>query len=85
MRHWRFLNNSANYASHRRTLLSPYDLALIHLGLGQKNEAIQLLEETYEERDGYNIVFIEVEVLLDPLRGDPRFEALVQKVFAETR
>ena len=70
--------------SSKERYVSPYNLALIHLGLGQKNEAIQLLEETYEERDGYNIVFIKVEVLLDPLRGDPRFEALVQKVFAGT-
>jgi TolB-like protein/Tfp pilus assembly protein PilF len=71
--------------SSKERYVSPYNLALIHLGLGQKNEAIQLLEETYEERDGYNIVFIKVEVLLDPLRGDPRFEALVQKVFAGPR
>ena len=71
--------------SSKERYVSPYNLALIHIGLGQKNEAIQLLEETYEERDGYNIVFIKVEVLLDPLRGDPRFEALVQKVFGETR
>ncbi len=71
--------------SSKERYVSPYNLALIHIELGQKNEAIQLLEETYEQRDGYNIVFIKVEVLLDPLRGDPRFEALVQKVFAETR
>ena len=72
-------------ASSKERYVSPYNLALIHIGLGQKNEAIQLLEETYEERDGYNIVFIKVEVLLDPLRGDPRFEALVEKVFAGPR
>jgi TolB-like protein/Flp pilus assembly protein TadD len=71
--------------SSKQRYVSPYNLALIHIGLGQKNEAVQLLEETYEDRDGYNIAFIKVEPMLDPLRGDPRFEALVQKVFAETR
>ena len=71
--------------SSKQRYVSPYNLALIHIGLGQKDEAIQLLEETYEERDGYDIAFIKVEPLLDPLRGDPRFEALVQKVFAGTR
>ena len=71
--------------SSRQRYVSPYNLALIHIGLGQKDEAIQLLEETYEDRDGYDIAFIKVEPLLDPLRGDPRFEALVQKVFAAPR
>jgi TolB-like protein/Flp pilus assembly protein TadD len=71
--------------SSKQRYVSPYNLALIHIGLGQKEEAIQLLEETYEERDGYNIAFLKVEPMLDPLRGDPRFEALVHKVFGETR
>ena len=71
--------------SSKQRYVSPYNLALIHIGLGQKDEAIQLLEETYEDRNGYDLAFIKVEPLLDPLRGDPRFEALVQKVFAGTR
>ena len=69
----------------KQRYVSPFNLALIHIGLGQKDQAIQLLEETYEDRDGYNIAFIKVEPMLDPLRGDPRFEALVRKVFAGTR
>jgi TolB-like protein/Tfp pilus assembly protein PilF len=71
--------------SSKQRYISPYNLALIHIGLDQKNEAIQLLEETYEDRDGYNIAFIKVEPMLDPLRGDPRFEALAKKVFAGPR
>jgi TolB-like protein/Tfp pilus assembly protein PilF len=71
--------------SSKQRYVSPYNLALVHIGLGQKDEAIQLLEETYEDRDGYDIAFIKVEPLLDPLRGNPRFEALVQKVFAGPR
>jgi tetratricopeptide (TPR) repeat protein len=69
-------------ASSKQRYVSPFNLALVHIGLGQKVEAIQLLEETYEERDGYNIVFIKVEAFLDPLRGDPRFEALAEKIMA---
>jgi len=71
--------------SSNQRYISPYNLALIHIGLDQKNEAIQLLEETYEDRDGYNIAFIKVEPMLDPLRGDPRFETLAKKVFAGPR
>jgi hypothetical protein len=55
---------------------------LVHIGLGEKDEAIKLLEETYEERDGYNVNPIKVDPMLDPLRGDPRFEALVEKVLS---
>jgi hypothetical protein len=52
------------------------------MGLGQKSEAIHLLEKAYDERDGYDIAFIKTDPFLDPLRGEPQFEALVQKVFA---
>ena len=62
--------------------VAPYTFALIHLGLGEKDQALQFLERDYEDRDGYNIAFVKIDRFLDPLRGDPRFEALVQKVFA---
>jgi TolB-like protein/Tfp pilus assembly protein PilF len=61
---------------------SPYNFAVIYMGLGQKSEAIHLLEKAYDERDGYDIAFIKTDPFLDPLRGEPQFEALVQKVFA---
>jgi hypothetical protein len=32
------------------------------------------------DHEGLDIAWIKVDPLLDPLRGDPRFEALVQKV-----
>ena len=38
--------------------------------------------ESYADRDGANLSWINVEPMLDPLHGDPRFEALVQKVIA---
>jgi hypothetical protein len=56
-----------------------------NLGIGvsgwQKEEALSFLEKAYEERDGYNIAFIKADPFLDPLRGHPRFEALVQKIY----
>jgi TolB-like protein/tetratricopeptide (TPR) repeat protein len=59
-----------------------YDRALIYLGMGNKEEALRWLEQSYADRDGANLSWINVEPMLDPLRGDPRFEALVQKVIA---
>lgn len=68
--------------SSKQGYVTPYYFALIHLGLGQKDETMRFLEETFEARDGYNIGYIKSDPLLDPLRGDPRFEALVAKVYA---
>ena len=68
--------------SAKQRYITPYLSAMIHIGLGEKDQAIDFLEKTYEDRDGYSIGFIKVDRDLDPLRGDPRFEALVQKVFA---
>jgi tetratricopeptide (TPR) repeat protein len=52
--------------------VSPYNLAIVQIGLGQNDEATRLLEKTYDDRDGYNIAFIKSDQLLDPLRGEPR-------------
>jgi len=57
-----------------------YWRALLYLSLSNKEEALRSLQQSFEERDGYNIGWVKVDPLLDPLRGDPRFEALVQKV-----
>jgi len=59
-----------------------YGLGLIHLGLGEREQALRSFEMSYEDRDGTEIGYIKVNPLLDSLRGDPRFEALVQKVLA---
>jgi TolB-like protein/Tfp pilus assembly protein PilF len=66
----------------KQRYVSPYIFAMIHLGLGEKDQAIDFLEKTYQDRDGYNIAYIKVDPFFDPLRGDPRFEAFVQKIFA---
>ena len=59
-----------------------YLRALLYLSLNNKDEALRWLEQGYAERDGSNISTIKVDPLLDSLYGDPRFEALVQKVIA---
>src|SRR2546421_11937435 len=59
-----------------------YLRTLLYLSLNNKDEALRWLEQDFQERDGSNISWIKVDPLLDPLHGDPRFEALVQKVVA---
>ena len=57
-----------------------YALALVFVGLGDRTEAINWLEQGYGEGDGTFLGPIRVDPLLDPLHGDPRFEALAEKI-----
>jgi TolB-like protein/Tfp pilus assembly protein PilF len=57
-----------------------YLFALIYIGLGDKTTAIQYLERCSQERENIDLNWIKVDPLLDPLRGDPRFEALAEKI-----
>ena len=59
--------------------------ALLNLGLNNREEAIRWLEQGVANHEGLLIGSIKVNPLLDPLRGDPRFEALVQKVVGEKK
>jgi len=60
--------------------VSAYSFALTYLGLGDKEEALRWLEQSYQDHAGSDIGYIRVDPLLDPLRGDPRFEALAEKI-----
>jgi tetratricopeptide (TPR) repeat protein len=76
----RMLSDLDKISQHREVV--GYLRALLYLSLNNKDEALRWLEQGFEERDGSNISWIKVDPLLDPLHGDPRFEALVQKVVA---
>ena len=62
--------------------VSPYAWALLYVGLGDKKRAIDELERAYQTGDTNYLFVIKTDPSLDDLRGDPRFEALVQKVIA---
>jgi tetratricopeptide (TPR) repeat protein len=66
----------------RHRYVHAYWRAVLYLSLENRDEAIRWLEQAIANHDGLNITLIKVDPLFDPLRGDPRFEALVQKVFA---
>ena len=60
-----------------------YLFALIYIGLGDKTTAIQYLERCSQNRENIDLNWIKVDPLLDPLRSDPQFEALVDKIFGK--
>ncbi|HEU0275179.1 MAG TPA: tetratricopeptide repeat protein [Candidatus Udaeobacter sp.] len=64
----------------QRRYVSSYSFALVYLGLGDKGEVLRWLEQSYQDRAGADIGWIRVDPLLDPLRGDPRFEAIAEKI-----
>src|SRR5438876_3643627 len=76
---WNLLSQLEQLATERH--VGPFILAMVHLALGENEKAIDDLERAYRHRADAFIVGIKVEPLLDPLRGDLRFERLVAKVF----
>ena len=62
-----------------RRYVSPYLIALICVGLGQKGEALEWLEEAYKQRDS-ELPWIGVEPILDPVRLDARFRDLLRRL-----
>lgn len=59
--------------------VSPYDVAMIHVGLQQYDTAFEWLEKSLEERTIW-LGYLNVEPQLDPLRADSRFRSLLRRV-----
>jgi len=53
--------------------------AAIYVGLGEKDQAFQLLDKALKERND-RLVYLNVEPMSDPLRSDPRFAQLLSKI-----
>jgi len=59
--------------------VSPHNIALVYIGLGEPEEALAWLERAFEQRDG-RMVFLKVEPKWNNLRGNPRFQDLLQRL-----
>jgi hypothetical protein len=55
---------------------------VIHLALGEKAEAMDWLEKNARDHASPATNLITVDPYLDPLRGDPRFKALVSAILS---
>jgi eukaryotic-like serine/threonine-protein kinase len=56
-----------------------FDIAELFAMLGNKSEALNWLQKAFTERES-PMVFLRSDPVFDPLRSDPRFQALVQKM-----
>jgi tetratricopeptide (TPR) repeat protein len=56
-----------------------YETAEIYTALGDHQKAIEMLQIAFDERDS-QLIFINVDPLLAPLRADPQFQSLLKQM-----
>jgi hypothetical protein len=59
--------------------VSPFCVALIHIGLGDADQALACLERAYEDRSHW-LVYAKTWPMLDDVRSDARFTALLDNM-----
>ena len=68
-------------AQERKSFASPYGVALIYWGLGEKEQALAWLERAYQERDPL-WAHVKVEPALDALRSNRHFQDLLRRTMS---
>jgi eukaryotic-like serine/threonine-protein kinase len=57
-----------------------YDIALVYVGLGERDQAFRWLERAVEEHSNFGQMTLNVEPRLDSVRADPRFQSVLRRV-----
>ena len=60
--------------------VTPYSMAIVHLGLGQHDQAMQWLERGYDARD-VHVNFLPIDPKWDWLGSDRRFCSLLRELW----
>jgi len=63
----------------REGYVSPYHVAYVYTGLGERDRALDELERAFAQRAGA-VYGIKGAFLFEPLRGHPRFDALLERM-----
>jgi DNA-binding winged helix-turn-helix (wHTH) protein/TolB-like protein/Flp pilus assembly protein TadD len=63
----------------RDQYIPAFSIALVYIGLGERDRALDWLEQAYQDRSAY-MVYAKTDPLLDPLRSDPRFISLLHRM-----
>ena len=63
----------------KQKYVTPYGVALVYAGLGEKEQAFEWLNKAYDERSHW-LVWLKLDPRWDNLRPDPRFAKLVRRI-----
>ncbi len=63
----------------KKRYVSPFYIAMVNFGLGDKKKLFEYLEKACEARESF-LAFINTWPLFDSLRSEPRFKALLKKM-----
>ena len=64
----------------KRSGSASYDLAVVEVGLGNKDKALAWLEKAYQEHNDDGLLWLKVDPKFDRLRADPRFKDLLRRM-----
>jgi TolB-like protein/Tfp pilus assembly protein PilF/tRNA A-37 threonylcarbamoyl transferase component Bud32 len=63
----------------KRKYVAPYDIALVYIGLGDKDQAIAWLEKAFRAHSN-DMSNLKQDPTFDPLRSDPRFQDILRRM-----
>jgi eukaryotic-like serine/threonine-protein kinase len=63
--------------------VSPVEVATVYIALGDTERALDAVERGVDDRRGWS-AYLRVHPILDPLRGEPRFDAILKRMKFDT-
>jgi hypothetical protein len=73
------LDHLKEFSTH--SYVAPFNVAVIYVSLGEKDEAFAWLNRAYEERSYTLAEYLTTDARLDTLHSDRRFAELVRRIF----
>ena len=64
----------------KRRYVSPYDVAMVYAGLGDKENVLIWLEKAYDDRSGWLALWGKVDPKFNLVRTDPHFQDLLRRM-----
>jgi tetratricopeptide (TPR) repeat protein len=64
--------------SSKQSYVPLYQIAIVYVGLGDKDKALDLLQKSFDDREEI-MTFLKVDSTWAPLRADPRFQSLLHR------